>query len=269
MTASAVAPLANSSLLSSYIQQSQSATTAAEQQMAQNVSNGANAAASTSGLTGNFNTFLQILTKQLQNQDPTSPMDTSQFTQELVEFSGVEQQLNTNSLLQQLVTASGASGVKSLLGYVGQYVEVPANNQLLIQNGQSDFSYSLPSVAQNVSIGVVNSANQQVATLNGPTASGVNNISWNGQDSSGNQLPDGIYTLSITATDSGGNPLTVSNTQLIGKVTGVQTADSNGNDLQLGPNLVVKDSNVDAVFSASTMPTSTPTSSSSPTTPSS
>jgi flagellar basal-body rod modification protein FlgD len=267
--ASPVSSLSNSSLLNSYIQQTQTATTAAEQQMAQNVSNGVDASGSSStGVTGNFNTFLQILTTQLQNQDPTSPMDTSQFTQELVEFSGVEQQLNTNSLLQQLVTASGASGVKSLLGYVGQYVEVPANNQLLIQNGQSDFSYSLPSAAQNVSISVLNSSNQQVAQLSGPTASGTNNVSWNGQDSSGNQLPDGVYTLSVQATDSSGNPLTVSNIQLIGQVTGVQTADSNGNDLQLGPNLVVKDSNVDAVFPASSLPTSTSTTPSS-TTPSS
>ena len=112
--------------------------------MANNVANGANGAAS-AGVTGNFNTFLKILTTQLQNQDPTSPMDTNQFTQELVEFSGVEQQLNTNSLLQQLVTASGAGGVKSLLGYVGQFVEAPANNQLLIQGGQADLSYTLAS----------------------------------------------------------------------------------------------------------------------------
>jgi flagellar basal-body rod modification protein FlgD len=268
MTASAVTPVDNSSLLSSYITQSQTATAAAEQEMASNVSNGVNAAAS-SGATGNFNTFLKILTTQLQNQDPTAPADTNQFTQELVEFAGVEQQLNTNSLLQQLVTASGASGPKSLLGYVGQYVEVPSSNQLLIQNGQADFSYTLSGAAQNATISVLNSSNQLVATLNGPTASGINNVSWNGQDSSGDQLPDGVYILSVTATDSGGNALTVSNTQLIGQVTGVQTADTNGNDLQLGPNLTVKDSNVDAVFSAASMSAANSASTSPTTTPSS
>jgi flagellar basal-body rod modification protein FlgD len=257
-TSAVTSSLPNSSLLTSYIQQSQTATTAAEQQMASNVANGVDASA-TSGISGNFDTFLQLLTTQLQNQDPTSPMDTSQFTQELVEFSGVEQQLNTNSLLQQLVNASGASGVKSLLGYVGQYVEVPGNNQLLIQNGQADFSYTLGSAAQNVSISVLNSANQQVATLSGPTSNGVNNVSWNGQDSNGNQLPDGVYTVSITATDGSGNPITVSNQEIIGQVTGVQTADSNGNDLQLGPNMVVKDSNVSAVFSASSLPSASQT----------
>ena len=256
-----IAPPSNSDLLTPLVQSSQKATTAAQQQMAANVSNGLNGSgtSSTGSTTGSFNTFLSILTTQLQNQDPTSPMDTNAFTQELVEFSGVEQQLNTNSLLQQLVNANGASGVKSLLGYVGQYVEVSSNNQMLMQNGEANFSYSLSGAAQNVSINVLDSSGKTITTLNGPTASGVNNVSWNGQDSNGDQLPDGVYTLQITATDSGGNALTVSNTQLIGKVTGVQTADSSGNDLQLGPNLVVKDSNVDAVFSAGTIPTPTST----------
>ena len=264
MSTAAVSTTDYSSLLSSYITQSQTATTAAEQKMADNVSNGENASgtSSSSSVTGNFNTFLSILTTQLQNQDPTSPMDTSQFTQELVEFSGVEQQLNTNSLLQQLVNASGAGGVKSLLGYVGQYVEVPSNNQLLVQNGQADLSYTLPSATQNVTLTVQDSSGNTVATLSGPTASGANNISWNGQDASGNQLSDGVYTLSISATDSGGNVLTPTNVDIVGQVTGVQTADSSGNDLQLGPNLVVNDSNVAAVYSESFMSSANSSSSS-------
>jgi len=236
------------------VNSSQTATQTAEQNMANSVANGGvNSGSSAAGLTANFNTFIKILTTQLQNQDPTSPMDTNQFTQELVEFSGVEQQLNTNSLLQQLVNASGAGGVKALLGYVGQYVEVPSNGQLLIQGGQSDFSYTLPQEASATMITVKDSAGDTVATLSGPTASGVNNIAWNGQDSSGNQLPDGLYTMTVSATDSGGNALTPSNVNLIGLVTGVQTADSSGNDLLLGPNLIVNDANVEAVFSPASM----------------
>jgi len=267
---SAPSSISNSNLLSSYITQSQQATTAAEAQMANNVSNGTDAsgaASSTStaasALTGNFNTFLKILTTQLQNQDPTSPMDTNQFTQELVEFSGVEQQLNTNSLLTKLVSASGAGGVKSLLGYVGQYVEAPANNQLLLQNGAADLSYTLPSPAQSVTLTVTDSTGNTVATLNAPTASGVNNITWNGQDSSGNQLADGVYSLSLVATDSGGNAITPSAVNIIGQVTGVQTADSSGNDLMLGPAMTINDANITAVFSASSMAASTSTSTSS------
>jgi len=251
----AVNPAAASSqnAFNALVNSSQAATQAAQQQMANSVTNGVNAGSTAAGLATNFNTFIKILTTQLQHQDPTSPMDTNQFTQELVEFSGVEQQLNTNSLLQKLVDASGAGSVKSLLGYVGQYVEVPANGQLLIQGGQSDFSYTLPQEASAATITVKDSAGNTVASLSGPTASGVNNIAWNGQDSSGNQLPDGLYTLSIAATDGSGNALTPSNVNLIGLVTGVQTADSSGNDLLLGPNLIVNDANVEAVFSPASM----------------
>ena len=192
-------------------------------------------------------------------------MDTNQFTQELVEFSGVEQQLNTNSLLQKLVTASGSGGVKALLGYVGQYVEVPANNQVLVQNGQADMSYTLPSAAQTVTLTVKDTSGNTVATLTGPTTAGVNNIAWDGKDSSGNQLADGVYSLALVAVDSGGNAITPSSVSLIGKVTGAQTADSSGNDLMLGPppppNLTVNDANITSVFSAGTVGTTSTTSS--------
>src|ERR1700733_13583891 len=153
---SAAASANATSAFNALVQSSQSATQATEQQMANNVANGVNASAA-SQVSGNFDTFLKILTTQLQNQDPTSPMDSNSFTQELVEFSGVEQQLDTNTLLQQLVSASGASGVKSLLGYMGQYVEVPSsNNQILIQNSQSEFSYTLPSAAKTTTVTVMN-----------------------------------------------------------------------------------------------------------------
>jgi len=241
----------------SLVTSSQSASAAVKQQMANNVSNGVSAGTTASGLAGNFNTFLKILTTQLQHQDPTAPLDTNQFTQELVQFSGVEQQLNTNNLLQKLVDANGASGVKSLLGYVGQYVQVSASNQILVQNGQSEFSYTLPSVAQNVLLTVKNAAGATVANFSGPAANGTDYVAWNGQDNNGDQLPDGIYTIAVAATDSGGNNITAGNVQLIGQVTGVQTADSSGNDLMLGPNLTINDANVSAVFSASAIPKAT------------
>ncbi|HUY68201.1 MAG TPA: flagellar hook capping FlgD N-terminal domain-containing protein [Alphaproteobacteria bacterium] len=253
---SSIAPTSNSSLLSSYITQSQQGTTAAEQQMANNVSNGTNASSSAAGLSGNFDTFLKILTTQLKNQDPSSPLDTNQFTQELVQFSGVEQQINTNDLLKQLV---GSNGVKSLLNYVGNYVETPStNNQILVQGGQSNFSYTLPSAAQKVALTVKDASGNTVTTLNGTTNNGVNNVTWNGKDSSGNAVADGLYTLSVAATDSGGNAITPSSVDLIGQVTGVQTADSSGNDLLLGPYLSINDANVNTILSPAAMTANTP-----------
>jgi flagellar basal-body rod modification protein FlgD len=253
-----VPPVNGTNGLSNYITQSQQGTQAAEQAMANNVNNGVDAG-STAAISGNFDTFLQILTTQLQNQDPTAPMDSNTFTQELVEFSGVEQQLNTNSLLQQLVNLQGGQGgVKSLLSYVGADVEAPAtNNQVLVQNGTANFAYTLPSAAQSTTITVQDASGNVVATLSGPTANGVNNVSWNGAESTGVQASDGVYTISIAAVDSGGNALTPSNVQLIGQVTGVQTADSQGNDLLLGPYLTIDDANVDAVYAPGYLPQST------------
>ncbi len=253
-TAPVTTPLSTATTtFNSLVSSSQSATTTAEQQMANNVANGVSSSSAT-GVAGSYSTFLKILTTQLQNQDPTAPADTNQFTQELVEFSGVEQQLNTNSLLQKLVDASGASGVKSLLGYVGQYVQAPANNQVLIQNGQADMSYTLPSAAQNVILTVRDSSGQTVATLNGPAANGSNYITWNGEDSSGDQLADGVYTLAVAATDANGVNITPTAINMIGQVTGVQTADNSGNDLMLGPNMMINDANIGAVYSANSIP---------------
>ena len=77
-----------------------------------------NTALGRADLASNFNTFLSLLTTQLKNQDPLSPLDSNQFTQQLVQMTGVEQQLNTNDLLKQLVsnTATGVSTAVSMIG---------------------------------------------------------------------------------------------------------------------------------------------------------
>ena len=100
--------------------------------------------------TQNYNTFLTMLTTQLQNQDPLNPMDTSQFTNQLVEFSQVEQQLKTNSQLETMVNNQAASEAISALPMVGQMIEYNGNEAVL-ENGQAGFSYTLPSDASSAS----------------------------------------------------------------------------------------------------------------------
>src|ERR1700749_1485656 len=89
-------------------------------------SNVAKAAGSTASqqLAGNFNTFLQLLTTQLQNQNPLDPLDTNQFTQQLVEFASVEQPLNTNDSLSTLVSLQQTTQSTEALAFVGQTVAV-------------------------------------------------------------------------------------------------------------------------------------------------
>src|SRR5579864_4192214 len=70
-------------------------------------------------LAGNFNEFLQLLTTQLQHQDPTSPLDPNQFTQELVQFASVEQQINTNTSLSTMISLQQTQQAESALNFVG------------------------------------------------------------------------------------------------------------------------------------------------------
>src|SRR5271155_2875824 len=84
--------------------------------------------ASTQQIAGNFDTFLQLLTTQLQNQDPLDPLDTDQFTEQLVEFASVEQQVDMNTNLQTLISMQQTSEATSALQLVGATVTVAGNS---------------------------------------------------------------------------------------------------------------------------------------------
>jgi flagellar basal-body rod modification protein FlgD len=165
---------------------------------------GDNAAAQ---LSGNFDTFLTLLTTQLQNQDPTNPMDSNQFTQELVQFSGVEQQINTNDNLKTLISLQQGNAGTAATGYLGKTITV-TNGQAALQGGEADWSYALGSAAVANTLTVTNSAGQVVYSGTGQTAEGQHDFSWNGESTSGQQLPDGTYTLAVNATDSSGAAVT-------------------------------------------------------------
>ncbi|MBV9862945.1 MAG: flagellar hook assembly protein FlgD, partial [Alphaproteobacteria bacterium] len=175
---------------------------------------GASAAGSTSS-TGSMNasvqkdydTFLTLLTTQLQNQDPLSPLDTNQFTQQLVEFSQVEQQMNTNNYLSNLLTLQGSNDLIEAQGLVGKTVNLNDANAAL-ENGQASYSYTLPSTAASTTLAISNAQGQVLWTGTGSTSSGAHAFTWNGEDSSGKTQPDGVYTLSVAATAADGTTLT-------------------------------------------------------------
>jgi flagellar basal-body rod modification protein FlgD len=154
-------------------------------------------------LSGNFDTFLTLLTTQLQNQDPMNPMDSNQFTQELVQFSGVEQQINTNDNLKTLIGLQQGSAGTAASSYLGKTITV-TNGQASLQDGEADWSYALGGAAAANTLNVTNSAGQVVYSTAGETAAGHHSFSWNGEDSNGNQLADGAYTLTVNATDASG-----------------------------------------------------------------
>ncbi len=161
----------------------------------------------TQQLSGNFDTFLQLLTTQLQNQDPTSPMDTNQFTQQLVEYSQVDQQIDTNTNLQTLIGQGSNQNAAYATSYLGKTVTV-SGGQGALTGGQANWTYNLGTAAASTILTVTNANGQTVYSAQGGTNQGNNSFAWNGQDYNGNQLPDGTYTLNVAASDGGGNAIT-------------------------------------------------------------
>jgi flagellar basal-body rod modification protein FlgD len=191
------------------------------------------AAASSVKLSQTFDTFLTMLTTQLKHQDPLSPMDSTQFTNQLVQFSAVEQQINANSNLQQLIGLQKTNQVASAISYLGQTVEV-SGSDLPLQNGKASFSYTLPEAAHDISIAIKDAAGHVVGSMPAvDPAAGRHEMSWNGKDSSGNQLADGKYSISLVANNSDGNPIDATTT-VYGKVTDLAPDDTNGTLLGIG-----------------------------------
>jgi flagellar basal-body rod modification protein FlgD len=150
-----------------------------------------------SSLSGNFTDFLSLLMTQLQNQDPSSPMDSSQFTSELVQFTSVQQQIGTNSNLTQLIQLTQASQIEQSASMIGKPVTA-TSSQLTLQKGAADINFNT-TTAEPVAIAVYDSSGAQVQTASMTTAAGANSWTWNGQSATGTTMPDGAYKVTVTA----------------------------------------------------------------------
>ena len=181
-------------------------------------------------LSSNFNDFLQMLMTQLQNQDPTSPMDTNEFTSELVQFSGVEQQINTNGSLTQLIQLTQAGETMQGTSMTGKQVTVQSN-QITLQNGSGTLNFADPTEGP-VAIAITNSSGQQLYGTTLTATAGQNSWNWNGTNNQGTQLPDGAYNAAVVGTNAGGTTSTLPFT-VTGTATGVQSL-SSGMQLELG-----------------------------------
>ena len=200
------------------------------------------AAASTASpltsLAGNFTDFLKLLMTQLQNQDPTSPMDTNQFTSQLVQFSSVEQQINTNSSLTKLIQATQGNEVLQSSALVGKQVQV-ATDHIALQGGKGALRFDT-AAPQAVSIGIYSDAGTKLRDATVASASGSNTWTWDGRDNAGNVVRDGAYRAVAAAASGAALPFTV-----LGAVTGMQRS-GGAVTVQLGA-LQTDFSNVQAV----------------------
>src|SRR5260221_3923636 len=163
-------------------------------------------------------TFLKLLTTQPKNQDPLSPLDSNQFTQQIVQMTGVEQQLYSNQLLEQLV-AGGGAGLSGYVGLIGKTVAVKGDTNTLV-GGKASYAYDLASTADSTNLEIVDGAGRVVWTGTAASGSaGRHTFVWDGKDSSGNQMADGgQYRLIVDAT-AGGAPVTATS-----YITGVGNA---------------------------------------------
>jgi flagellar basal-body rod modification protein FlgD len=207
-----------------------SANSAASSTTASAASSASTTTNALTSLTSNFNDFLNLLMTQLQNQDPTSPMDTTQFTSELVEFASVEQQISTNSSLNTLIQATQGSDTLQASAMVGKTVD--ANSSMLpLQNSSATVQFTA-SAAEPVAIAVYDSNGNEVRNVTATASQGSNSWTWDGTNDAGTQMPDGTYNVAVETANSSGSTTAVP-FSVQGTVTGVITNGSTV-DLQMG-----------------------------------
>jgi flagellar basal-body rod modification protein FlgD len=164
-------------------------------------------------LAGNFQTFLKLLTTQLQNQDPTSPMDSNQFTQQLVMYSQVEQQINTNDNLTKLLSLTQNQTNNLAMSYIGKNI-VLSDGTGQLTNGAANWTYGMDNIAANTSLTVKDSNGTVVysKTMSAPAdnTAGTHSFAWDGKDLNGNQLSDGLYSLTVSSTAKDGTAVKTS-----------------------------------------------------------
>jgi flagellar basal-body rod modification protein FlgD len=174
------------------------------------------------GLADDFSQFLQLLTTQLQNQDPLSPMDSTEFTNQLVQFSQVEQQINSNAKLDNLVSLQLSSISSVALGYVGLDISYVSSDMHYDGEKPVDINYALSSEAVTCKVNVYDEEGVLVYSADAPRDTGTNKFTWNGTKTNGEEVAEGTYTVKIDAIDKN-NKVIENSTVVSGHVKGIET----------------------------------------------
>ena len=180
--------------------------------------NGHAASASGTMIESDFNTFLVMLTTQMQNQDPLNPIDSTDYASQLATFSGVEQQVRTNQLLESLSAQMGLSGMAQLAGWVGMEARVDAP----VMFGSTPLTL-FPTPAQDADQAVLVTydaqdrevARSQVALTTDP-------LTWTGTDTAGNTLAPGAYSFRLESY-SAGELIGTGSVEAFGRITEVRS----------------------------------------------
>ncbi len=178
-----------------------------------------NSSSSLSKLSGNLDNFLKILTAQLQHQDPLSPMDTHEFTNQLVQFASVEQQIQGNRNLESLISLQETNNMVGAVSYIGKEVEVTGQTTTL-EDGSAKFIYTLPKDATASILAVYDENGTQVLFKPAEKGAGRHEFIWDGKDTKGKTMPDGKYTIQVVAVNDANEAITPTYS-ITGTVSGV------------------------------------------------
>jgi len=209
---------------------------------AASIPEGSRSAAAAAKNDEDLNKFLNLLVTQLKNQDPLDPMDATEFTAQLVQFAGVEQQIFANSNLEKILALQETNQVSNLVDLIGQTVEA-TGRKMPLQDSKASFSYTIPAGANKATITFTNSEGLTVYTGDADTTSGKHVFSWDGKSTGGQLQDDGAYNVLVSGTDFQGNLLEIPHS-IFGRVTGVAVDNgvlslNMGDDISFGQDKVL------------------------------
>lgn len=159
----------------------------------------------------NFDSFLTLLTQQLKNQDPLKPMDATQFTTQLVQFTGVEQSIRQNQNLENLLAMQQEVQFSQAANFIGKMIDVDGNSVTLTSEPNT-VAYNVASQAQTVLLTIKDTTNNVVRQVSVDAKAGAHTYTWDSKADSGQIVPDGVYNVSVAGVDSSGNPVAVTTT---------------------------------------------------------
>lgn len=224
------------------------------------------ASTASQSLMSNMNTFLTLLTQQLQHQDPLNPMDTADFTNQLVLYTQAEQQIKTNDSLSTLISLNRGTIGTQALGYIGKdigYIGDVLNVEDSAVAKDQTFTYSMAGDAAVLKVNILDEDGTVVRNIEleeGDMVAGDHEITWDGKDNNGNPVEKGNYSVSIAALDKNNAKITTQ-TLVYGRVTGIASDGSGSVNLTLNGKITVPLNSIFSVSQPATPATSTATAS--------
>ena len=152
-------------------------------------------------LNQDFDDFLTLLTTQLQNQDPLSPMDSTEFTNQLVGFSGVEQQIRSNDTLNKLLSMQTLNLTAVGLSFIGKDVEITGEKFATDGTKELSLGYTMPADVKTGTVTITDADGNVVYTSPANLTEGRHSFTWDGKTTGGAQAPAGTYQLNVAALD--------------------------------------------------------------------